>query len=49
MGSQPNEKDRTFDEGPMRRVRITKPFYLGKYEVTQDQYNAVIVRIQVSL
>ncbi len=29
-------------EGPQHRVRITRPFYLGKYEVTQAQWQAVI-------
>jgi hypothetical protein len=28
-------------EEPVHKVRITKPFYLGKYEVTQDQWQAV--------
>ena len=26
------------DEKPQHRVRITKPFYLGKYLVTQEQW-----------
>jgi len=30
------------DEKPAHRVRITKPFYLGKYEVTQEQWQAVM-------
>ena len=30
------------DERPQHRVRITKPFYLGKYPVTQDQWEAVM-------
>ena len=29
-------------EQPQHRVRITKPFYLGKYEVTQAQWEAVM-------
>lgn len=28
-------------EGPRHRVKITKPFYLGIYEVTQSQWTAV--------
>ena len=29
-------------EGPQHRVRITKPFYLGKYEVTQAQWRSLM-------
>ena len=29
-------------EGPQHRVRITKPFYLGKYEVTQAQWESLM-------
>ena len=35
-------KDRLPSEGPQHRVRITKPFYLGKYEVTQEEYQRVM-------
>jgi len=30
------------DESPARRVTITKPFYMGKFEVTQAQYERVM-------
>jgi len=30
------------NEHPQHRVRITQPFYLGKYEVTQEQWKAVM-------
>lgn len=40
MGS---ESDGTYiDEHPMHIVKITKPFYIGVYEVTQAQYEAVM-------
>ena len=42
MGSPANEKDRSNDEGPQRRVRIAKGFWMGKYEVTQEQWAAVM-------
>lgn len=29
-------------EGPQHRVKITQPFYLGRYEVTQAQWEAVM-------
>ena len=38
MGSENGDSD----EKPAHRVRITKPFYLGKYEVTQAQWQAVM-------
>jgi len=41
MGSPAGEALRDDDEGPQRRVTITKPFYMGIYEVTQAQYEAV--------
>jgi formylglycine-generating enzyme required for sulfatase activity len=41
MGSPDNEAGRTKHEGPQREVTITNPFYLGVYDVTQEQYEAV--------
>ena len=38
MGSPKDEKDRRDDEGPQHEVTISKPFYMGIYEVTQEQY-----------
>ena len=38
MGSPENEKGRGKDEGPRRRVEI-RPFWMGKTEVTWDEYN----------
>ena len=38
MGSPADEAEREDWEGPVHRVRITKPFYLGVYEVTQGEY-----------
>jgi formylglycine-generating enzyme required for sulfatase activity len=38
MGSPSTERDRDNDEGPVHHVTISKPFYMGKYEVTQEQY-----------
>ena len=42
MGSPDSDKDAIADEKPQHRVRITKPFYLGKYLVTQEQWEAVM-------
>jgi formylglycine-generating enzyme required for sulfatase activity/serine/threonine protein kinase len=41
MGSPLDEAGRRANEGPQHEVEITKPFYLGVYEVTQAQYRAV--------
>ncbi len=42
MGSPDSEKGRDSDEGPARKVQIAKAFYIGKYEVTQNQYLAAM-------
>lgn len=39
MGSPEDEGERESDEGPQRRVEIS-PFWMGKYEITWDQYDA---------
>ena len=41
MGSPEGEKARGNDEGPQCEVTISKGFYMGVYEVTQEQYEAV--------
>ncbi len=42
MGSPDNEKDRDDGEGPQHKVTISNDFYLGKYPVTQAQWEAVM-------
>jgi formylglycine-generating enzyme required for sulfatase activity len=42
MGSPGSDDDAFHDEKPQRRVKITKPFYLGVTEVTQEQYEQVM-------
>jgi formylglycine-generating enzyme required for sulfatase activity len=42
MGSPDSDKDAFSQEKPQHQVRITKPFYLGKYLVTQEQWEAVM-------
>lgn len=42
MGSPASESGRRDDEGPQHEVTITKGFYLGKYEVTQAQWESVV-------
>jgi len=41
IGSPASEKGRSDDE-TQHEVTLTKPFYMGKHEVTQDQYEAVM-------
>lgn len=41
MGAPGTEMNRRLDE-PEHRVKITKPFYLGTYEVTQEEYAQVM-------
>jgi sulfatase modifying factor 1 len=42
MGSPKEEKGRLDSEGPQYEVTISKPFYMGVYEVTQEQWTAVM-------
>ncbi|MBI2504242.1 MAG: formylglycine-generating enzyme family protein [Candidatus Latescibacteria bacterium] len=42
MGSPSSEPRRYDSEGPQHRVTISRGFYLGKYEVTQEQWESVI-------
>ncbi|WP_339460710.1 bifunctional serine/threonine-protein kinase/formylglycine-generating enzyme family protein [Nodularia spumigena] len=41
MGSPPEEAARDDDEGPQRQVRVPG-FFMGKYAVTQAQYQAIM-------
>jgi formylglycine-generating enzyme required for sulfatase activity len=42
MGAANNDLTARPDQKPAHRVRITRPFYLGKCEVTRSQYNRVL-------
>ena len=42
MGTDPKVEDDGDDERPRHKVTISKAFYLGKYEVTQAQWEAVM-------
>ncbi|MFN6175205.1 MAG: SUMF1/EgtB/PvdO family nonheme iron enzyme [Dolichospermum sp.] len=41
MGSPASEAERASDEGPQRQVTVPS-FYMGKYELTQAQYQAIM-------
>ena len=42
MGSPDSDKNAHDDEKPQHRVRITRPFYLGVYEVTRGQFRRFV-------
>ena len=42
MGSDDDDREAAANEKPRHPVTISKPFYLGKYEVTQAQWQAVM-------
>jgi formylglycine-generating enzyme required for sulfatase activity len=41
FGAPEDELGRLDSDSPIRKVTITRPFYLGKYPITQGQYTAV--------
>ncbi len=41
MGSLPSEPERYDNEGPRHLVRMTRPYYMGVFPVTQEQYRAL--------
>jgi formylglycine-generating enzyme required for sulfatase activity len=42
MGSPDSDRDGRIFEKPRHEITISKPFYLGRYEVTQAQWDAVL-------
>lgn len=42
MGSPEDEQDRRADESPQHTVTIARPFAVGKYEVTFDEWDACV-------
>ena len=42
MGSDESDREASASEKPRHRVTISKPFLIGKYEVTQAQWQAVM-------
>jgi formylglycine-generating enzyme required for sulfatase activity len=42
MGSPASEQERRLDEGPQTRVTFSRPFLMAKYEITQEQWKAVM-------
>ena len=42
MGCDKNFEDCSSNETPRHKVSISRPFYIGKYEVTQEQWVAVM-------
>ena len=50
MGSPDDEPGRNpggYDEGPQHQVTLTRPFYLGKHEVTFGQFRALRRRNEI--
>lgn len=42
MGAPESEEASRIDERPVHRVRITRPFLIGVFEVTQEEYKKVV-------
>ena len=42
MGSPIDEDGRDHQEGPMHRVRIAQPFFVGRYDVTVGEFAAFV-------
>ncbi len=42
MGSPPIDQGRPYDEGEFRRVIVSRPFAVGKFEVTFDEWAACV-------
>lgn len=42
MGSPETEKGRSNDKSPQHEVTIQQPFFIGKYLVTQAQWQAIM-------
>ena len=45
VGASANDKFRNADELPERRVAISQPFAVSRYEITRDQYEAVLNQV----
>lgn len=48
MGSPDSDQHASADEKPQHRVRISKPFYLGKYEVTRGEFRKFVAATEYS-
>ena len=42
MGSPESDRDANDDEKPQHSVKITRPFFMGVYEVTQGEYEKIM-------
>jgi sulfatase modifying factor 1 len=49
MGAVPGDSEADDDEKPRHSVEISKPFYIGVYEVTQAEWEAVMGKTQRDL